>query len=485
MISRALQKVKSFHAILLVFVAFAFVMLPVKNGYILRWYDEMSLFMTGDIFLSTMLHYPGGLLQYAGTWLTQLMYYPWLGSSVLIALWVILTLICDCVWRLREGLRGLTLLPAMFLLASILVLDEAWVSINYNGYLFAPTLGAICAVSIAGISLQIKSFVWRSIFLTACTALFMPLGFYALLGTVTGIAGTFCAKSDSDVTHRKEKKPYIVLIALIATALVPHLYYNLYSGMTGDSNHIYLEGLPVLLMKRHDLYLWIPLASMALTIIALPLLSLTRKKATDESREPGYHVWLAFSILLATGCYSVIAGYKSEQFRATVLMIQHIDTMRWDKINYVMSHIKEPPTFTMKVIGNLAAIKLGGGNKSVKQTPTEDESRPRHKESFLMTAFVNVPVYYHIGNTHGSYRWAMEHTVKYGKRTFYIKYMVRNSIIHGEYELAAKYNRLLLNTMFHRKWAEHFQRYIDNPELIKESREFNSIPENPATNLFV
>lgn len=42
-----------------------------------------------------------------------------------------------------------------------------------------------------------------------------------------------------------------------------------------------------------------------------------------------------------------------------------------------------------------------------------------------------------------------------------------------------------MNTMFHRQWAEHFQRYIDNPELIKESPEFNSIPDNPSDNLFV
>ena len=102
-----------------------------------------------------------------------------------------------------------------------------------------------------------------------------------------------------------------------------------------------------------------------------------------------------------------------------------------------------------------------------------------------MSAFVNVPVYYHLGNTHGSYRWAMEHSVKYGTRVFYLKYMVRNSIKHGEPELAARYNRLLMNTMFHRQWAEHFQRYIDNPELIKESPEFNSIPDNPSDNLFV
>ncbi len=142
MISKHLNRAKSFQAALLAFIVFSLVMLPVKNGYILRWYDEMSIFLSGDIYLNRMLHYPGGILQYAGSWLTQFMYYPWAGSGILIALWVILTLLCDRTWRLREGLRSLSLLPAMFLLASVLVLDEAWVSINYSGYLFAPTLSA-------------------------------------------------------------------------------------------------------------------------------------------------------------------------------------------------------------------------------------------------------------------------------------------------------------------------------------------------------
>lgn len=61
MISKHLNRAKSFQAALLAFIVFSLVMLPVKNGYILRWYDEMSIFLSGDIYLNRMLHYPGGI----------------------------------------------------------------------------------------------------------------------------------------------------------------------------------------------------------------------------------------------------------------------------------------------------------------------------------------------------------------------------------------------------------------------------------------
>lgn len=482
MIYRPLHSIRSFHAAILLFIAFSFVMLPVRNGYILRWYDEMSIFMSGEVFLNRMLHYPGGMLQYAGAWLTQFMYFPWAGSAILIALWVILTILCDRVWRLREGLRGLSLLPAMFLLVSVLVLDEAWVSINYPGYLFAPTLGTICIVTIAAVARLIANNIWRGLFLAACTSLFMPLGFFALFGAIVGILTPVSPRHEN--TGHKKQPIYIgILPVIVAIALIPLLYYNFYTGMSGDIKSLYIQGLPDLLVKRHDLYLWLPIAGLTVTLLLLPLMSLIMP--TEGSAKPGRARWLTFSVLIAAGCYGAIAGQKSEQFRATVLMMQHIDSLRWDKIAYIMSHIKEEPNFTMKIAGNLAAIKLGGGTESVRHDAPLHDTSPRKSEEFLMSAFVNVPVYYHLGNTHGSYRWAMEHTVKYGPRVFYYKYMVRNSIMHGEYELASRYNRLLLNTMFHRRWAEHFQRYIDNPELIKESREFNSIPGNPSEKLFI
>ena len=92
-----------------------------------------------------------------------------------------------------------------------------------------------------------------------------------------------------------------------------------------------------------------------------------------------------------------------------------------------------------------------------------------------MTAFVHVPVYYNIGRLNQSYRWAMEHTVQYGKRVFFLKYMVKDALLRGEIQLAKRYNDILLSTMFHREWAENINRFIENPSLIDTDPDFQRI----------
>lgn len=452
------------------FIILAFIILPVRNGYILRWFDEMSLFEQGPVFLDRMLHCPGGILQYAGTWLTQFMYYPWAGSSILIVLWTVLAILCMSAFSIDRKLHWLSLLPPLSLLASVLSLDEAWVSLNFTGYLFAPTLGAICSVAIVWGASKMKSTVARVIFLTACPLMYPLLGFFVLIGVIAAIINVM-------VQGRMSSRDLLYLLPAVMLAVTPQIYYHTFPGTTIDNDYLYLRGLPVLMMESYDVYLWIPFIGLTLSMLLLPFARLAVYKRSTAL--------VTAAAVLAAGVYCIDCGRKSEHFRATVLMMQHMDAMRWDKIVHIMRQIKEKPTFSMDIIGNLALLKFGMGKENLEHT-IEDVNRdnPRKKEEFLMTSFINVPVYYHLGYTHNSYRWAMEHHVKYGTRAFYLKYLVRNSILHGEYKLASKYNSLLLGTIFHRRWAEHFQKYIDNPELIKNSPEFSAIPSRTSQSGF-
>jgi len=40
------------------FIVFSYMLLAVKNGYMLRWYDEMSLFLPDRIFFDSFMNYP-------------------------------------------------------------------------------------------------------------------------------------------------------------------------------------------------------------------------------------------------------------------------------------------------------------------------------------------------------------------------------------------------------------------------------------------
>ncbi|MDE7410123.1 MAG: hypothetical protein K2N09_08875 [Muribaculaceae bacterium] len=460
------------------FILYAYWLLAIKNGYMLRWYDEMSLFEPTRIFFRQFLYYPGGLLRYVGTWLTQLLYYPWLGSTALIALWLLLWWFICKAFSLGRDAAPLAILILLALLVSIVQLDEAWLSLKTPGYIFSNTLGymftAVTVILYRLASPKPAAATTTSALIVACYPI---AGFYALL------AAAICTIL-SIRTSIKDKR-YIILagsaLTILLIAVIPPVYYTCLRGNTVDNDYLYLKGLPELLMESFDTYLWIPF--IATTTIML-LLALT--SGTICLKDHRYLRWFGITAVCLGFVWGVRASQKSEQLRATVLMLQRLDRNDWQGMTAIMSRIKEPPNYTMRLLNHLAIANMGREGES----PSGYSAQPgdgRHSEKFTMTAFVHVPVYYNIGRLNQSYRWAMEHTVQYGKRVFFLKYMVKDALLRGETKLARRYNDILLSTMFHRKWAEEMNRFIENPSLIDSDPDFLRIleygkMENPDEN---
>lgn len=125
----------------------------------------------------------------------------------------------------------------------------------------------------------------------------------------------------------------------------------------------------------------------------------------------------------------------------------------------------------MCVLDNLARAYSGMARQSTANMTTVNNDF-RHNEDFTINTFVDVPVNHFIGRFNQSLRWATENNVLYGNRAYYIKYIVRNAIMNGNFDYARKYNQLLMRTMFHRQWAQEMNRYIENPELINTLPDF-------------
>lgn len=441
-----------------VFVLAAYWLLAVKNEYILRWIDELSLFEPTRIFFRQFLYYPGGLLRWAGTWLTQLLYYPWLGATALIALWLLLTWITRKAFSLSESTAPVALLVPLALLVSVVQLDEAWLTLKSTGYVFSNTLGYIFTVGVV-LAYRLAEPRWMLCAgIAAVSALsYFIAGFFALLGSC------ICAILAISMALREKKYVNLVTsaVAIALIAVVPPLYYTYFQGNTVDNDYLYLKGLPELMMEKFDVYLWKPFIVSTAILILLGII-----RGSIGRKDNKILKWISVGAVCVMCLWGVKANAKSEQLRATVLMMQHLDRNNWAAITGVMSRIKEPPNYTMRTINNLAILNQGGEWQSLKDhQPARGDAR--HSEKFTMTAFVNVPICYQTGRLSESYRWAMEHTVQYGKRVFFLKYMVKNALLRGEIPLARRYNDILMSTMFHRRWAKDMERYIDNPDLIQ------------------
>ncbi len=448
------------------FVIFCLWLLAWKNGYMLMWYDEMSLFDSSPFFWRQSLYYPGGLLRYAGAWLTQLMYYPLLGSTALILLWLAMAWLTGKAFGLSRFAVPLGLLVPMCMLVSVVQLDEAWLSMNSAGYLFSNTLGYIFSIAAVWLyRLTAQRPVGAAIVLLLTAACYFFTGFYALLGA--GLGGILLAVDS--ISSKKYAGLGCAAVVIIAIYAIPNLYYSYFNGTSVDNDYLHLKGLPDLLMEDFDAYLWRPfiVASVFLVLIAI----LSRVPKVPASRLTQYGSIAAVCIC---AIWSINAEHKNQQLRATVLMLKHMEYNDWNGMTAIMSRITEPPNLTMLILNNVAVVNLGGpGARLDGIEPINKDSR--HAEWFNMTAFVNIPVNYYEGLFNESYRWAMEHCVQYGKRVFYLKYMVKDALLNGDTALAQRYNDMLRRTMFHRRWAEAMQPYIDNPSLIEQNPEFRSI----------
>lgn len=445
------------------FTVFAYWILAIKNGFMLRWYDEMSLFEPTWLSLRQYLMYPGGLLRYCGCWLTQLMYHPWLGSTVMIALWLLTAWLTRKAFDLQKAFSPLALLVPFAMLVSVAQLDEAWLSIKSPGYVFSNTLGYLLTVSLF---LLFKTTLRRkpmAIAIGLLTAVLYAIGgFFAILSTA------LCVMQLVRETFRQKSYTCLVgaILMLAAGIAAPLLYYRYVPGNTVDNDFPYLKGLPELLMEPYDRYLWKPFIVATFCILLQWGLGL---KGTLKHQKPW--LWISIAAIAYCGFWTINAERKNEQIRATVLMLQALDNNDWKKIVYVMSQIKEPPNYTMRVIHDLAKVNLGGEQSDISDyKPVNIDAR--HAESFTMTAFIQVPINYYIGRFNQSYRWAMEHSVQYGKRVFFLKYMVKDALMNGEISLAKRYNDMLLKTMYHKEWAKEMNRYIENPSLVEKNPEF-------------
>ena len=215
----------------------AAVLLVVFESDFLYTAQEQNLFLHTPLFFEQQMVRAGGLLTWAGCYLTQFFYYPMLGAGLLCLLWAFL------LWLLPHALHPspstlhpspstLHLLPVACLLMTVVTLGYWVFYLKLPGALFDATLGTIVATSMAWVGRRVPHLV--VIVLAACIG--YPLfGFYGLWGTI--LMGCF----------GKKRHLLVAIVAVIAVPLV--CYYTIYH----ETNivNIYWAALPVFSYGDH------------------------------------------------------------------------------------------------------------------------------------------------------------------------------------------------------------------------------------------
>jgi len=144
--------------------AVAWIRLYIQNDYVLYQFQEQKLFLPGwDFFIQT-LQKPGGLFTWAGLYLQQFLFYPAIGSLILILIWVAGYMTSVSAFKLNGAISALAVFPVAGLMSSLLCTGYWIYVMKVPEYVFTPSLIYLTATLLMFILRNIRwHLVWQSI----------------------------------------------------------------------------------------------------------------------------------------------------------------------------------------------------------------------------------------------------------------------------------------------------------------------------------
>ena len=434
--------------------------------------QELNLWLPTGLYWKTLMQYPGGTISWFGTYLTQYFYYPWLGTSILCGLWLIICALLIWVYRLRGPWKLLTLLLPLALMACF-VQTGYWVYYQkLQGHLFVPTVGVLFAVLCLGVQRILDNvlsdkvapwarFIWMAL---VCIVGYPLFGAWAL--GATGLLGILPPKAEG-CSFNFKLCVLNILFALAFIAVVPQVYYGRLFEMTRRAL-VYVAGMPSLRYGKdvYEVYR-LPYYAIILAFTLIVVVSICEGFPFAKRWKPWMKSAVAV-VLVGLGIVGVSkVWYHDVNFQKELAMYHATEDLDWERVLTIArdgsSNVK--PTRQMVMFKNLALFRLGRAGDEMFNYP-EGSTMQNAPWRVHMAQIGGKLVYYHYGKENFCYRWCMEDGVEFGWKAETFKLMARNSLLNGEWVVARKYLDLLKKTLFHHEWAEHYEALLEHPEAF-------------------
>lgn len=471
--------------------------LAIHSRNLLLRIDQLSFFSTTEPFLQNALRHVGGLLGYAGCFLTQFLYKPAIGAFIAVILWYLAIVLSRKAFNLEKGREFLALVPAAALVAADMQVGYAMFDLKLRGWFFIPALGYLASVAAFMGYRRIADWKAAIACMAVWTIVFFPiLGFYALAGTVT------MAAASSRLDHAAAR----TATGLALTAIVPPVWSQFF--VTVKTSLSYLAILPDYPPHGRFLALWIPYVVLLLFMVVAAALS-TPSDNPSGRRDIG--VAARLGVTAACILFTWAFWYRDVNMPAELRMEQALEERDWKQIARIQSDMARrheasderayaarsaklsgvsgserdyivqkfadrfyAPSRHMVLYRNLALLRMGKAC-STAFTYKDGGRLQKMPDLYPLMFQCGKQLYFNYGLLNYCYRWCMEQSVEYGFSVETLKYLVRTSLLSGNWNVAEKYIRQLESTMFHRKWAAGQRKYLNNMELIAGSEEYRDV----------
>ena len=434
--------------------------------------QELNLFMNTSLFFRQQMVVPAGILTYAGTWLTQLFYNPWLGVTVLSGWWLLLLWLLKRTFAVPARWTALLLIPVALLLLTNVDLGYWIYMLKLRGQFFLTTLATVSLVALLWGFRSMPDKYWLRTIWLVLTGL---VG-YPLLG-IYGLAATLLMGIWSWRLMARGRAAIHTVIAVLLAIAVPLFCYRYVYHETNLAN-IYYAGLPVFFITEEYPWYYTPYYLLALFMLVMVCLPIGVKGVKEVKEVKGAKKWLPWAVqAVALGAVAwgvVHFWYKDENFHHEVKMMHLIDQTDWEGVLQEAARQDDEPTRAIVMMRNLALSRLGRQGELMYEY--RNGSKEYDSPFGMRQMLVNGPlVYYQYGLLNSCNRLCTEMGVEFGWRVEYIKLLARCAVLNNEQAVARKYINILKKTMYHKDWAVKTEAMLNNPKLIAQDKEMEPI----------
>lgn len=453
------------------FVLLAWYFLYARNADTMYFMQDRGWWNSTSLFWEECTRVPGGWLSWAGAYLTQFFYYPALGCSMLIALWLLTAGLAKWSFRIPKEWAFLLFIPMAALLCSDIQLGY-WVYILQDiDYVFYHPLGLFAAILLSVPFWQYMPFAgkvqrWIALaWIPVVAALFYyPLGIYALLAAVlTAFQVILPPKGERAFTFLFS----LFTLLLLTIWLVPMLETSGTTLMRPDQPWLYgFRKFELNALRDYSLEMPFYVALVAPLFFAF----IKRLRSGKLLLSQGIMVVTAVAMF---ACLSM-RDFADYNFHAELRMQRGVEECRWNDVLREAGLVKGPVTREMVMLRDIALINRGElcskryiyNNESVQPAAVSDSIHIRICDQ------AGDLIYYNYGETVFAIRRAIERCMHYGYSYYTMRVLAQCAIVNGETENARKYLRLLSRTTFQRKWAEAMLPFVDNESLLPTDEHF-------------
>ena len=496
---RVFQSDNLFRLLPYILSAILWSVLAFSEHYYLKVIEDRSLFLFDIQFVMESFKVPGGFLGLTGSFLTQFLHLPWLGSLFWVILLLVIYQLTVRAFNLSGWSMSLAVLPPVLLIIGNMSLGYGVFIMRAQDYFFATALGCLSAVIPPLAVNRISSFSGKLLLIALWTAIGFPLlGTFAFTGSLSAAILIFCNR---EIPAQRRLITAATTIALIV--LVPLLTYGLWTSYRMTDS--WRMGLPSV---SEESWTRAVTAPYQLALISILVISALPHRFKDKDTSPVFRA--VFFIISVAAVW--LFWFRNENFRTELAMYDAIDRMDWEQVTAIYrktekSHARSDakayasrtaklseatdkdaieaildkydkrffePTRTMVLYRDLALVKT---DKALDEAfSMKDGSRLQKSRTQIPMALQSgKQLYFHYGLTNLCYRWCFEDAVEHGWNAGTLRYMSMLSILTGERNLALKYLNRLDKTIFYRKWSRQCRTLLDGTHDISKIAPYDRI----------